>query len=64
MAKCEICGKGTGFGRNVSYSKKATKRKFKANVHHKRVMIDGEWKKIHICTRCLRTLSKQQKVPS
>ncbi|MGC9397774.1 MAG: 50S ribosomal protein L28 [Anaerolineae bacterium] len=61
MAKCEICGKGTGFGHNVSHSKKATKRQFRANVHRKRVMIDGEWKRIHICTRCLRTLTKQQK---
>ncbi len=64
MAKCEICEKGTGFGRNVSYSKKATKRQFRANIHRKRVMIDGEWKRIHICTRCLRTLTKQQKVTS
>ncbi|MEA3309135.1 MAG: 50S ribosomal protein L28 [Chloroflexota bacterium] len=60
MAKCEICGKGTKFGRSVSYSKKATNRRFKANIQHKRVMLDGRMQRIHICTKCLRTLTKNQ----
>lgn len=60
MAKCEICEKGTRFGRNVSYSKKSTNRRFKANVQRKRVMIDGRMQRINICTRCLRTLTKNQ----
>jgi large subunit ribosomal protein L28 len=60
MAKCEICGKGPSFGHNVSHSKVATNRKFRPNVHRKRVMIDGQWKRIYICTRCLRTLTKKQ----
>jgi large subunit ribosomal protein L28 len=57
MAKCEICGKGPMFGQSVSRSKKASKRMFRPNIQRKRVMIDGEYKRIHICTRCLRTLS-------
>ncbi|MGC9348720.1 MAG: 50S ribosomal protein L28 [Anaerolineae bacterium] len=58
MAKCEICGKGPMSGHSVSHSKRATKRVFRPNVQRKRVMIDGEYRRIHICTRCLRTLSR------
>jgi large subunit ribosomal protein L28 len=60
MAKCEICGKGTSFGRNVPRSKKRTKRQFRSNVQRKRVMIDGEMRRVYICTRCLRSLDKAQ----
>ena len=60
MAKCEICGKGTTFGHSVPFSKKRTKRQFNANVQRKRVMIDGEMRRLYICTRCLRTLDKEQ----
>ncbi len=58
MAKCEVCGKGPAFGHNVSHSKVATKRKFQPNVQRKRVMLDGKWQRVRICTRCLRTLTK------
>ena len=60
MAKCELCGKGTTFGHSIPRSKKKTKRQFKANVQRKRVMIDGEMRRVYICTRCLRTLEKGQ----
>ncbi len=60
MAKCRICGKGTRFGHTVPRSKKRTKRQFRANVQRKRVLINGEMKRINICTRCLRTLEKQR----
>lgn len=60
MAKCEICGKGTEFGHNVPRSKKKTKRQFRPNVQRKRVMINGEMRRMNICTRCLRTLDKRQ----
>ncbi len=58
MAKCEICGKGPQTGHHVSHSKKATKRQFKPNIQRKRLEIDGEMRRIYICTRCLRTLNK------
>ncbi len=60
MAKCEICGKGTRFGHNVPRSKKKTNRQFRPNVQRKRVLIDGEMRRVNICTRCLRTLDKGQ----
>jgi large subunit ribosomal protein L28 len=61
MAKCEMCGKGPMFGHNVSHSKRATNRIFRPNIQRKRILIDGQYKRVHICTRCLRTLSRDNK---
>ena len=58
MAKCEICGKGPQFGHNVSHSKQATNRQFKPNIQRKWVEIDGQSRRLYLCTRCLRTLNK------
>jgi ribosomal protein L28 len=33
-------------------------RTFKPNVQNQRVFVDGNWYRLNICTRCLRTLSK------
>lgn len=60
MAKCEMCGKGPQFGHKVSHSKKASKRQFKPNVHRVQVVIDGQLRRMNLCTRCLRTLNKTQ----
>lgn len=60
MAKCEVCGKGPAFGHNVSHSKVATNRIFRPNIQRKRMLVDGKWQRLHICTRCLRTLTRQQ----
>lgn len=59
MAKCELCGKGPQFGHNVSHSKRATNRQFKPNVKRVTVAIDGQLRRMALCTRCLRTLSKK-----
>ncbi len=59
MAKCEICGKGPMFGHNVSHSKRATNRMFRPNIQRKRVLINGQMRRVHICTRCLRTLTRK-----
>jgi large subunit ribosomal protein L28 len=58
MAKCEICGKSPMFGHNISHSKRATKRMFRPNIQHKRVMIGGVFRRLYICTRCIRTLAR------
>ncbi|MGI6562864.1 MAG: 50S ribosomal protein L28 [Clostridia bacterium] len=55
MAKCEICGKGTSFGHNVSHSVRRTKRTFKANIRNVRVVQNGTARKMKICARCLRS---------
>ena len=59
MAKCELCGKGPQFGHNVSRSNKATNRRFNPNVQRVRVRIDGQVRRMRLCTRCLRTLTKK-----
>ncbi|MCX7680653.1 MAG: 50S ribosomal protein L28 [Anaerolineae bacterium] len=58
MAKCEICGKSTQFGHNVSHSKVATKRQFRPNIQRAQVEIGGILRRAYVCTRCLRTLNK------
>ncbi len=55
MARCEICGKGPQFGHNVSHSKRATNRRFDANIKRMVVELDGVKRRIYICMRCLRT---------
>jgi large subunit ribosomal protein L28 len=56
--KCDVCGKTTQFGRNVSFSKRRTNRRFKPNVQSRRIVVDGASKRINVCTSCLRTMVK------
>ena len=56
--KCDICGKGPGFGHNVSHSKRRTNRMFRPNIQRATIQEQGQPRKVNICTRCLRTLSK------
>ncbi len=62
-ARCDICGKGTAFGRNIRHKstgrwqRKAsrTNRLFKPNLQRQVVWRDGRQVKLRLCTRCLRT---------
>ena len=64
--KCELCGKGTAFGRNIRHQhtgrweRKAprTNRLFKANVQVKTLTVGSETRRFHVCTRCIRTNAK------
>ena len=56
--KCDICGKTTVFGHNVSFSKRRTNRKFVPNVQSKVMVVDGVAKRVNACTRCMRTALK------
>lgn len=58
MALCQICGKGVGFGHNVSHSKRRTNRRWLPNIQKAKVMVDNVERSVRICTRCLRTLQK------
>ena len=51
----EICGKGTMSGMNVSHSHLKTKRTWKPNIQRVRAIVDGEAKRVNVCTRCLRS---------
>ncbi len=65
--KCDLCPKQTAFGRNIRHKhsgrweRKAqrTNREFRPNVQKKRLLIDGRWKRVNVCTRCLRTQLKR-----
>ena len=66
MASCDVCAKTTMFGRHIRHThggrweRKAEhkSRTFKPNVGKHRVMVEGAWHRINLCTRCLRTLVK------
>ncbi len=63
MARCDVCGKTTTYGRNIRHKhsgrweRKAprTNRTFKANVQNKTIWIEGISLRLKICTRCMRT---------
>lgn len=52
---CEVCGKGERSGFNVSHSHLKTKRSWKPNIQKVKAIVNGEIKKINVCTRCLRS---------
>lgn len=58
MAMCEVCGKTRSFGHNVSHSKRRTNRDWLPNVQSKLLLINGQMKRVSVCTRCLRTMTK------
>ena len=52
--RCEICGKGTMSGNNVSHAHNLTKRKWNPNLQRVRALVDGRPRAVDVCTRCLR----------
>jgi large subunit ribosomal protein L28 len=59
---CSICGKGTMSGNNVSHAKNRTRRTWSANVQKVDIVDEsGKETNAYVCTRCLRTLRKQEK---
>jgi large subunit ribosomal protein L28 len=54
-----LCGKGVAFGHNVSHSNRKTNRRWLPNVQKTSVQVNGVSRRIHACTRCIRTLRKQ-----
>lgn len=52
---CDICGKRAQTGNHRSHALNATKRKFYPNLSSMKAEIDGEVKKIKICTKCLKS---------
>ena len=52
---CEVCGKGELSGNNVSHSHLQTRRSWKPNIQRVRALVEGEVKRVNVCTRCLRS---------
>ncbi len=59
MAKCEICNKTVNYGNQLSITRshisKRTSRTFKPNVRSVKAVVDGQTKRINVCTKCLRS---------
>lgn len=59
--RCTICGKGPSVGNNVSHANNKTRRRWLPNLQQVRARLNGEVKRIRVCTRCLRS-GKVEKV--
>ncbi len=55
MAKCSICEKAAHFGNAVSHSHRRSNKMWKANVKSVRVKMNGNFKKMYVCTSCLKS---------
>jgi len=56
MAKvCDICGKKPLVGNNVSHAHNKTKKVWQPNLQSVNAVVDGQKRKIKVCTRCIRS---------
>ncbi|MGJ3509375.1 50S ribosomal protein L28 [Enemella sp. A6] len=53
-AVCDVCAKGPGFGHNVPWSKKKTKRRWNPNIQRVSAKVSGRGKAMNVCTSCLK----------
>lgn len=58
-SRCELTGKGSQTGNNVSHSKRRTKRQFKPNLQKKTLLVDGQKVTLTVSTQAIRTLKKK-----
>ena len=58
---CQLTGKTTMFGNNVSHANNRTKRTFKPNVHNRRFWVETEnrWIRLTVSRQGLRTIDKK-----
>jgi len=52
--RCQICGKGSKRGHNVSHSHRKTKKVNFPNLQNKRL----KGKKVKVCTKCVKALAR------
>ena len=56
MAKvCDICGKKPLVGNNVSHAHNKTKRVWQPNLQSVNAVVNGQKRKVKVCTRCIRS---------
>lgn len=51
---CDVCGKGPGFGNNISHSHRRTKRRFNPNIQTVRTRGGATPKKLNVCASCIK----------
>jgi large subunit ribosomal protein L28 len=59
MRKCDITGKGSQYGNNVSFSQRHTKKVWRPNLQKKTLVVDGKKITLKVSTQALRTLKKK-----
>ncbi len=52
---CEICGKGSLLGNRISHAHNVSRREWRPNLKAVRAIVNGQTKRIKVCTRCLRS---------
>ena len=57
---CQVTGKRTIAGNNVSHALNRTRRRFMPNLHERRFWVASEnrWIKLRVSTKALRTIDK------
>lgn len=57
---CQVTGKKTTFGNNVSHANNKTRRRFLPNLHYRRFKLeDGSFVRLRISNAALRTIDKK-----
>lgn len=58
--QCQVTGKRTLSGNNVSHANNKTKRRFLPNLHERRFWVPSEkrWVRLRVSTNALRTIDK------
>jgi len=52
---CNICGKKTTVGNNVSHAHNTSKRKVYPNLQSVNALVDGKSTRIKACTTCIKS---------
>ncbi len=55
MRHCAYCKKHPSVGNNVSHANNKTKRRWNPNLQNVRAEIDGNVRRVLVCTRCIRS---------
>lgn len=58
---CQVTGKKTVSGHNVSHAHNKTKRRYQSNLHYKRFWVESEnrWVKLRVTQKAIRTIDKK-----
>ncbi len=59
---CEKKKKNHQIGYNISHAHNKTKRRFTPNIQKLKVIINGQTKKINICTSCIKANKAQKAI--
>ena len=54
-ARCELCGKKRMVGNTVSHANNRCKTENHPNVQRVHAVVDGERRRINVCTRCIKS---------